>query len=352
MISPATAITKYATPETASSPIKERPLTEKNGAAPPQPIDCIYVVASRFDSRFARPCIASIRYFYPDIPIKLVIGSKQIEPELFEELNTYWNVDHSGIRQDDWGVGFVKHELLFRTRPERFLCIDSDIVFAGPVLDALADAEEDFVADRRIVETEATDEERATLPPERIKLLEEVHTLYYDWENVASVDPEARPPHFVFNGGLWLTRTGVFTRKDFETWVNYDSQPPYNMHPEILKFDDQGINNYVVNQKALKGELTFGQRDLMWWPPHGMDAFSIDAIKEGTAPALTLHWAGIKKPSFGAMIGGEVLRFFEAEYYARIPNGERLRIQRRLRSLALGWPAHAHGKLRARISRI
>jgi len=42
------------------------------------------------------------------------------------------------------------------------------------------------------------------------------------------------------------------------------------------------------------------------------------------------HWAGMKATLLGDMVGGDLLRFFEAYYYCRLPLG-RLR-----RTLALG----------------
>src|SRR5260370_8461318 len=38
------------------------------------PLDCIYIAASALDSRFTRRCLASLRYSYPDFPIRLLVG--------------------------------------------------------------------------------------------------------------------------------------------------------------------------------------------------------------------------------------------------------------------------------------
>ena len=32
-------------------------------------IDCVYIAASRLDARFTRTCVASVRYFHPQIPV-------------------------------------------------------------------------------------------------------------------------------------------------------------------------------------------------------------------------------------------------------------------------------------------
>ena len=39
-------------------------------STPGRKVDCIYVTAAAHDARYTRICVASIRYFYPEIPIK------------------------------------------------------------------------------------------------------------------------------------------------------------------------------------------------------------------------------------------------------------------------------------------
>ena len=37
-------------------------------------IDCVYIAASTLDARLTRICVAHVRYFYPTIRIKLLVG--------------------------------------------------------------------------------------------------------------------------------------------------------------------------------------------------------------------------------------------------------------------------------------
>lgn len=316
------------------------------------PIDVIYVVASRFDVRFARTCVASIRYFYPDIPIKLIIGTAEIDAALVNELRDYWNVGLSEIPAANWGLGYVKLELLFRPPGERFLVIDSDIVFAGPVLDRLANTTSDFVVDHREVvgisgpSTDSPPPAVNGLRPERLKTPDEVRELYYDWEKVAEFDPAALPPQFVFNGGQWVGTSGILRREDFEPWIDWSNKPPTVKHPGALSYDDQGIFNYVLNQKSQLDGISVEGRDLMWWPPHGLEDFALERVVARQAPPMMLHWAGIKKPSFTAMYGPELLKFFESFYYSRVPNGAWKRSRRRIKYAIEGWPNRALNKAR------
>jgi hypothetical protein len=59
----------------------------------------------------------------------------------------------------------------------------------------------------------------------------------------------------------------------------------------------------------------------MVWPARGMQNITTKSVSEGTAPALIVHWAGLKKPLHRNMEGADLLDFFERTYYKRIPSG-------------------------------
>ena len=50
----------------------------------------------------------------------------------------------------------------------------------------------------------------------------------------------------------------------------------------------------------------------------GLDAQSVAA---GIAPPLIVHWAGMKATFLRDMIGGDLLQFFEDQYYRQMPFG-------------------------------
>src|SRR5258707_12600793 len=80
-------------------------------------IDCIYVAASTHDARYTRTCVASIRYFYPKIPIRLPVGGR-LQRGLADQLKQCWSVEVADLPAGDSGCAFVKLEPLFG-RPRR-----------------------------------------------------------------------------------------------------------------------------------------------------------------------------------------------------------------------------------------
>lgn len=280
-------------------------------------VDRIFVAASSRDGRFTRTCVASIRYFYPEVPIDLLVGGP-LERGLADELRRYWTVGIANVPKRDWGWGFVKLEPLFGTRGEKFLVLDSDTVCVGDVLRLWADCGADFLVD---------DEWQSQEDTER---------LYYDWKKVATHDSTALPAQFVFNSGQWFGTAGILKRDDFSRWIDWGGERPSLRHPEIFMPGDQGVLNYVVNQKFQRERLNVAKSKIMRWPGHGMDGITASTVATRTAPPVIVHWAGLKKMTIGAMPGADVLDFFERLYYARLPFRP---LQRQLR--AAGYFARA-----------
>ena len=186
-------------------------------------VDCIYVAASAHDARYTRTCVASIRYFYPEIPIRLLVGGR-LQCGLANELRRYWGIGIADLPAGDYGWGFVKLEPLFGPARERFLVLDSDTVLAGLVLEARNESRAPFLVD---------DEWQSEA---------DTKGLYYDWEKVRKIDPDARPPQFLFNTGQWFGTAGVLSRDDFAPWAEW-TMPRRLHHPERWKTASQYSRN-------------------------------------------------------------------------------------------------------------
>jgi hypothetical protein len=264
-------------------------------------VDRIYICASTLDSRYTRICVASIRYFYPDVPIRLLVGGP-LQRGLADEVQRHWNVGTADLPRGDYGWGFVKLEPLFGRSSEKFLVLDSDTVLTGQVLDIWSESPASFLVD---------DEEQSEADTKR---------LYYDWEKVRKIDPNARPPRFVFNSGQWFGTAGVLTRADFAPWVEW-TIPRRLRYPEHFMPGDQGILNYVLNQKAAIDGLCVERRQIMRWPGHAMDGLDVESVSKRAAAPLVVHWAGVKKARQRDMIGADLLAYFEKVYYQRLPAG-------------------------------
>lgn len=264
-------------------------------------IDCIYIAACARDARLTRICVASIRYFYPDIPIRLLAGDI-LQRGLAEELHRYWGVELVDLPRGDYGWGFVKLEPLFGPAGQRFLVMDVDTVFTGRVLDIRAETDAPFLVD---------DEQLSDANFKR---------LYYDWDKLREIDPRAQSARAAFNVGQWFGTAGLVKREEFDPWLEW-TLPRRLRCPEYFMGGDQGVMNYVILQKEGFEGLSIERRTIMRWPGTSIEGLDVESVSKGTAPPLVIHWAGMKKTLLRGMVSADLLLFFEKFYYERLPAG-------------------------------
>src|SRR5262249_44346992 len=139
----------------------------------------------------------------------------------------------------------------------------------------------------------------------------------------------ARPPQFVFNSGQWFGTAGVLSRDDFANLLNWRGTPPTLRHPNLFMPGDQGVLNYVLNQKSMLEGLQVDRQNIMRWPGRPMDNITAAMVSERHAPPVIVHWAGFKNPRLLAMPAADLLSFFERQYYHKLSMGT---VRRHIRS--------------------
>ena len=280
-------------------------------------VDCIYIAACARDARLTRICVASIRYFYPDVPIRLLAGDI-IQAGLAEELQQYWDVGLVDLPVGDYGWGMVKLEPLFGPAGQKFLVLDVDTVFTGRILDVRAQSDAPFFVD---------DEKLSDADFKR---------LYYDWTKLEKIDPKVQSARTAFNVGQWFGTAGAVKREDFDPWIKW-TMPRQLRYPDDFMGGDQGVINYVILQKEAFERLRIERRTIMRWPGNGMEGLDVESVANGTAPPLIVHWAGMKNTFLRNMVGGDLLQFFENFYYTRLPVGRLRRILALCRHVWIQW---------------
>ena len=263
--------------------------------------DCVYLAACARDARLTRICVASIRYFYPEIPIRLLAGDI-LQRGLAEELKKHWNVDLAPLPEGDYGWGLVKLEPLFGPPGERFLVMDVDTAFTGRVIDRADQSDADFFVDNEQLSDE------------------DFKRLYYDWDRLRELDPDVQSARAAFNVGQWFGTAGLVRREEFDRWVEW-KLPRRLRHPQYFMPGDQGVMNHVILKKERLDGIRIERQTLMRWPGNSMQDLDVASVAAGRAPALVIHWAGMKKTFLRDMIGGDLLLFFERFYYSRMPAG-------------------------------
>jgi hypothetical protein len=296
---------------------------------PDHGVDRIYLAACARDARLTRICLASIRYFYPDAPIQILAGDI-LQPGLARELRKYWNVEVADLPAGDYGWGLVKLEPLFGPPGQRFLVMDVDTVFTGKVLDVRAQSEAPFFVD---------DEQLSDADFKR---------LYYDWDKLAAIDPGVQSARAAFNGGQWFGTAGLAPREAFDPWVEW-TLPRRLRYPDLFMGGEQGVMNYVVLQLEAFEGLRIERQTIMRWPGNGMAGLDARSVAAGTAPPLIVHWAGMKATFLHEMVGGDLLQFFEDQFYRQMPLGAARKLVALWRHVWIQWSFAIGRRLKLRL---
>lgn len=277
-------------------------------------IDGVVISCYRLDVELTRICVASIRFWYPRVPIWL-LKDQQYGNFNTTEIEKYWNVQAYPAHRKKLGWGFGKIEVMTELPPRRFLFLDSDTAFAGRVLDRLENFDEGLVVENK-----------------DYVAIGEVEDQFFSLDRIRQLDLAFKFPGFGFNTGQFVATTGLVTKQDFEGLLDWQTLSV--KHPDVFKKGEQGLLNYVVLRKMQRGELTLRREPLMVWPGETARAKHIqvtDFTSDGPHQQV-IHWAGLgwgKTPE--EMLRSDILVHFEKIYYGRVPLGSWLRRWRRAR---------------------
>jgi hypothetical protein len=267
-------------------------------------IDKIYIPCYRRDIRLARILIASIRHWYPNIPIVL------IKDELLGKFDTaklekFFNVSVLPSKTKKFGWGFSKFEILFPEHKERFLLLDADIILAGPVIDLLEKFDDDFIV--------------CNEPFSKENLIQ----YYFDLDKLLEFDPSFQFPDFTFNTGQLVGTSGIFTKKDFDPFIDW-SEPRVMLHRKIFTFGgEQPVFNYLFMKKMTQGEATLRRFDFMREGLHpDTQAVELSSIVAKKGYPFIIHWhdkkPNVYHPTLKEIPRNDLLLYFEDIYYDKI----------------------------------
>lgn len=266
-------------------------------------IEVIYIPCYKRDFRLTRILVASIRHWYPDIPVILIKDEMMLKFDTSELEQTY-NVTVYDNQNRLYGGGFSKLEILFHKEKKRILLLDSDIVMCGKVIDLLEQYDDDFI----VHEEPFTNED--------------MHKWYFNLDKLQQYDPEFRFPGFTFNSGQLVATTGILKREDFDDLMEW-TEPRRIRNREIFPFGtDQPMLNYVLMKKMNKGDISLRRLFYMRDGLHPDTAsVSIDKIMNGDGYPFIIHWHDYKpkvnSPLMKKIPRSDLLRHFEDIYYRK-----------------------------------
>lgn len=287
----------------------------------------VVITVNKKDLWFCRMCVASIRYYYPTIPI-LLIKDELNGGFSTIELEKKWNVGllDFAIKKFGWSAAKIFLYTDSRFYGKYLFVIDSDIIFIGKVLDQFLDQMQEYDV---FVSSELEVNPYASW----------VKDVYFDVKSIETKDSRYAYPGYFFNAGQLLVKGG-FVRKegvtDYFDFKNY----PYWKNLIELPLVDQSLFNFLFpimekeNQIKVNANFSF----MLWSKDEKCKDITVDNIISDFNYQYLIHWAGdIRTPYIAKMKNAELLKFFENYYYTKIKFGGLIRSIRLINSFLIFW---------------
>lgn len=269
-----------------------------------QAIEAVVVPCFRGDFWLAKICVASIRYWYPHITIRLLVdqGSGNIDTSELIALGMPPKANYYVHYRNH----LAKIEALFLTDYDRILLLDADTVLLGPLLNYL----EQYTGDLVVSSDDSTDPRVANPYSEYIQ------SVYYDFGRLLALDPDFRYPGYTFNTGQMVIATGTFTREDFKDFVDQEVSPPRLRYQNTtFKCGEQGLLNYVAAKLAAQKRLTITRPNGFYCLPGESCIPSLASIRKRNGIPRVLHWVGPKFSCPYFFPNRDILLFYQRVYY-------------------------------------
>jgi hypothetical protein len=266
----------------------------------------IVVFCNKLDFYLTRICIASIRYFYPDITL-LLVKDELNGSFSTSELEKKFNVSLFDCGKKKFGWAASKTIFLLRAEAEKkYLLLDSDIIFTTPFIERVY--QQYYDAD-------------IIVSGEWFDVVDPVHisNTYFNLDLIKEFDQNYKFPGFFFNTGQIFITGGVIDYGDTSAFFDADNYP-YWKRLDIFPLVDQSLYNYLFPKLHEEKKIRLFADDFMIWS----ESEKAKKIKKADlifkkADAGMIHWAGATRtPFLKKMTGTELLVFFQDLYYSKI----------------------------------
>jgi hypothetical protein len=271
------------------------------------------VTTAPSDWLFGKGCIASIRYFMPDVPITLLVDGAVDTSDAERRFNVRTlrqsDVKDSWLRANSFGWGITKMVAHWEAPYRYFVAMDSDMVVWGNVADRLFRRDVDFLWSVPYARPDESDEAY-------------VDRWFFNPELLATAAPEFDWKAYVDSyscTGVYTARRGCLSKQRYITFSEMQARLP-----ALFKFGgDMGMINVMVFEMVARGEATIAFDDFqVIFPDHERESIERRFRIVETAPVVhaddcqVLHLTDAKPLMSNPACYSAPMTFFRMEYLA------------------------------------
>jgi hypothetical protein len=278
------------------------------------------MVTHRYDLPNLFVCVASIKYWYPNIEIVIIKNTNNGDVDL-SFLKNYYNISFASDSDYNFGIFYGSLLPFLAAKEERFIIVDTDTAFTGPIIDYIESFNEQFVLDF---------EEQ---PLHKLKVL------YWDPEQVANYVKGYSDNWFTFNNGIIAATSNLIRKDDFSDFLIWeDDKEPEMKNDRAFPMFDQSAINVVINKKYDTNSITVTRQPIMIYPPFytGNEMELLAQIQKRNGKEYrVIHWADQKNISLTQRPLGKIYRFYLEQFFKGFSKSEQIRIHTYLKYLSV-----------------
>jgi lipopolysaccharide biosynthesis glycosyltransferase len=284
----------------------------------------IVIVCAEKDFALAKGCIASVRYFMPQVDICLLIDGY---PELGNIQETYnctiiqkHNVKDPFLRTNSFGWGITKMIAFWESPFDHFLLLDADTCVWGNLAQGVEWESYDMVIDQ----PHYSFDDKA------------INTWFFDTKRLRDIDPLFQPELYsrnYFCTGVFFSRKQVFDLEWYKELIELSKK-----EPNLFKYGEMGMLNYMIFRSVQDEKINVKNEYIQHICPdydkrETRKLFPIQNKKpKVNGRPMAIHYNGNRKPYRNNMLAYHLpmTLFRELHYHTAIPNQKREDLKRLL----------------------
>lgn len=275
-------------------------------------VDKIYLVTHRYDLSNLFPCLASIKYWYPDIEIVIIKNLNNGNFNL-NFLKNYFHVSFMYETDYSYGKFYGSLEPFLTGKDERFIILDTDTVLTGKIIDFIELKNEDFIIDFEQ------------------QPLNKVRDLYWDPELISCFINNFSDSWFTFNNGIIAGVGNKITKSDFNDFMIWEKyKEPLIINQSVFPTYDQSAINVVLNKKFSQKQISLTREKIMIYPSFFTE--SVDDLLKGienkdAQEFRIIHWADTKSIAPSQKPLSEIFIFYTDNFFESLSYIKRFQVK-------------------------
>jgi hypothetical protein len=269
----------------------------------------IIIVCSNKDFSLAKGCLASVKYFMPDVDVCLLIDG-DVDTTIVEKAYKCTIIKRSDIqnkflKENSFGWGITKMNAFWESPFDEFILLDADICVWGNILEKFERDQYDMIVDQ----------------PQYGFDNEAINKWFFDTSMLSGIDPIFKPEDYCkkyFCTGIFYSKKEVFDLKWYQELFEYSIQ-----RKDLFKFGEMGMLNYMIFKSVEQRKLNVANKYIQHICPDFERSYSAELFpfKNGmpsVGESMVIHYNGNRKPYLKNRLSyHEPMTFFRSYFYQK-----------------------------------